>query len=152
MELVMQYAVRVYAGTLLLPWNPTMKPGTVNEKNLTPSHPNIAGLASKLGDLCEQREKGLDAFRNAWNSTQGLHYKEVYMFLQRTKKIQLPYSRSSALATQNCAAPRDTLFYQCTLATTFWTYAWHYYLDNAAWQWINKMNCKMQFSGPLGNN
>jgi len=46
---------------LLILWNSGMKPRIVNKTSPIP----IADLASKMGDLCEQTEKGLDAFRKA---------------------------------------------------------------------------------------
>lgn len=42
-----------------------MRPGTSNKNNPIPSYSYIADLVSKTGDLGEQTEKGLDAFRNA---------------------------------------------------------------------------------------
>lgn len=63
--MLLKNLLSIYAGTLLIPWNSGMKSGTVNKTNPIPSYPYTAGLVSKMRDLCEQTEKGLDAFRSA---------------------------------------------------------------------------------------
>jgi len=70
MKQVMQYTftefvIHIRFGTFLILWNFGMKPGTVNENNWMPACSYITGLVSKIGDLCEQTEKGPGAFRNA---------------------------------------------------------------------------------------
>lgn len=51
-NMLLEDLLSIYAGTLLIPWNSGMKPGTVNKNNPIPSYPYIAGLVSKMGDLC----------------------------------------------------------------------------------------------------